>query len=200
MAIITTSVGALATLAGAAFGVIGTILYGNRKSKQDRLADARVKQFESIRDAALAVEKEYWELQLDVVKAASNSVDALATSQELQSLLLKYLTEVFFQCRRAELSIVDKEAGELLLAIERRSTIENIGSLAINDDVSLSLEVVLNYAEGSLNRFRTLTKLCRNRATVLDQNSSWGTATKPNYWSYADELEKKKRRDGGLFT
>lgn len=200
MAIITTSVGALATIVGGLLGVSGTVLYGIRKSKQDRLADARVKQFESIRDAALAVEKEYWELQVDAVKAARNSVDPLAASQELQSLLLKYLTEVFFQCRRAELSIVDKEAGELLLAIEQRSTIENIGSLAINDEVSLSLELVFNYAEGSLNQLRTLTKLCRNRATVLDQNSSWGTATKPNYWSYADELEKKKRRDGGLFT
>lgn len=200
MAIITTSVGALATIVGGLLGVSGTVLYGIRKSEQDRLADARVKQFESIRDAALAVEREYWKLRPAAQKASSNGLDTIAISLDLQNLLLKYLTEVFFQCRRAELSIVDKEAGELLMKIEQRSTTENIGLLAINDDVSLSLDLVLNYAEGSLNQFRSLAKLCRNRATVLDQSSPWNISTKPKYWSYADELEKKKRRDGGLFT
>lgn len=190
----------IASLLSGFIGVIGTILYGNRKSKQDRLADARVKQFESIRDAALAVEREYWKLRPAAREAASNGLNTIAISLDLQSLLLKYLTEVFFQCRRAELSIVDKEAGELLLTIERRSTTENIGSLATNDEVSMSCDLVLNYAEKTLNEFRTLTKLCRNRATVLGQNSSWDTATKPNYWSYADELEKRKRRDGGMYT
>lgn len=200
IAIITATVGPTATLLGAALGVLGTFMFGIRKSQQDRLTNSRMIQFESIRDAALAVETELRNFYQSIPESKSNGYGIAGIESNLHKIFLDYLTEVYFQCRRAELAIVDKEAGELLRKIEESTTAPDIARLAINGDVDMSKQLIRDYSAGILDQFRVLTKLSRDRALSLKKEMSWDTKPKPKYWSFEDERQRNKRRDGGLFT
>lgn len=200
IAIITATVGPTATILGAALGVLGTFMFGARKSQQDRLTNSRMLQFESIRDAALAVEAELRNFYKNIPESKSDGYGIAGIENNLQKFFFDYLVEVYFQCRRAELAIVDEEAGNLLRKIENSTTAPDIVHLAINRDLDRSQKLVRDYAGNILDELRVLTKLCRDRAISLKKEMLWEAKPKPDYWSYADEHKKNNPSDGGLYT
>lgn len=189
----------LTAILGAAIGVLGTVVYGMYKTQRDHLAAARVQQFETVRDAALTVEKEYRTLRNRVINIEHPGIVEVAESQ-LQRILLDFTTELLFECRRAELTVIDPSIYESLQKVMYLAQAIDLPSYAINNDVAMSQELVTNYALRAMDQFRELAKASRNLALSPKQKGPEKPIPPSEFWSYEDERQKRKRRGNGMYT
>ena len=190
----------LSAALGAAIGVLGTAVFNIYKSRTDRFADARVKQFESVRDAAMHIETEYRKLFQRVANARGSGAGVPGIEANIYKALLDYLTEVSFQCSRTELMVIDRSIAESLDKIQSRTILGDLQELAFNNDPRTSEQLVSEFARETMEMFRELTRDARDVAWNLEKKQPQETHPRMKFWSYEDERQKNKRRGTGMYT